>query len=83
MMVQSDIVGHAVRVDGRVARVVRLRDEYYDFVESPQAFVELASIGWTRENSIDDQTILCIRMTTGPFAGPSILTWICPQGPST
>lgn len=55
-MVQSDIAGHAVRVDGRLARVARLRDEYYDFVESPQAFVE--SLKMKRELPADIFTFI-------------------------
>src|SRR6476659_8105493 len=34
-----EICGHPLSVTGRLCRVVRLRDEYHDFIDDPGAFL--------------------------------------------
>ena len=38
-MISSAMAGPSLRVTGRFFRVARLRDEYYDFIDSPSDFV--------------------------------------------
>ena len=40
MKANVEICGHPITVAGRLARVVRLRDEYHDFVQRPDEFLE-------------------------------------------
>ncbi|HEY5742752.1 MAG TPA: hypothetical protein VIS99_09435 [Terrimicrobiaceae bacterium] len=46
MTTSPEICGHPVTVTGRISRIVRLRDEYHDFVQNPDEF--LAALGSQR-----------------------------------